>query len=90
MSEIDRYSFTHKEVVEALIKAQGLHEGIWGLSVEFGIGAVNAGPSEDQILPTAVVPIVKMGIVKGLKENNLFLDAAKVNPVRTTSTPRKK
>jgi len=80
VAEIDKYSFTYKEVVEALIKKQGLHDGIWMLSVEFGIGAVNAGPTEDQVMPTAVVPVVKLGLAKTDKEGNLSVDAAKVNP----------
>jgi hypothetical protein len=34
------------------------------LYVEFGLGAVNVGPEDDQLLPAAVVPIVKMGLQK--------------------------
>jgi hypothetical protein len=75
-----RYTFTHKELVEALIKTQGLHEGLWSMYVEFGLGAVNAGPSDDQLLPAAIVPVVKIGLQKGEKENAITVDAAKVNP----------
>ena len=77
---VTRFTFSHKELVEVLIKHQGLHEGLWMLYVEFGLGAVNAGPTDDEILPTAVVPIQKIGLQKGEKENNLTVDAAKVNP----------
>ena len=42
--------------------------------------AANTGPSEDQIFPTAIIPIVKMGLLKVAAENNLAVDAAKVNP----------
>jgi hypothetical protein len=83
MAEATRYTFTHKEVVESLIKRQGLHEGLWMLYVEFGLGAINTGPAEDQIVPAAVVPIVKMGLQKGEKENALTVDAAKMNPAST-------
>lgn len=89
MVEIDRYTFTHREVVEALIKQQGLHEGIWMISMEFGIGAVNAGPTEDQIVPTAMVPIVKMGLAKADKESNISVDAARVNPAIAEAATKK-
>jgi hypothetical protein len=55
------------------------------LYVEFGLGAVNVGTEDDQLLPAAVVPIVKMGLQKGEKENSLTVDAAKVNPGSTSS-----
>lgn len=80
MADASQYIFTHREVVEALIKKQGLHEGVWSLSVEFGIVAANTGPSEDQIFPTAIVPLMKIGLSRGTKEGALAVDAAKVNP----------
>lgn len=78
--EVTRFTFSHKELVQVLIKHQGLHEGLWMLYVEFGLGAINAGPSDDELLPSAVVPVKTIGIQKGEKENNLTVDAAKVNP----------
>ncbi|MBI3015408.1 MAG: hypothetical protein HYY65_10185 [Candidatus Tectomicrobia bacterium] len=89
MAEVKQYVFSHKEVVEALVKKQGIHEGIWGLYVEFGIAAANVGPSEDQISPAAIVPIVKLGIQRFDQENNLSVDASKVNPSPRKSTPPK-
>ena len=83
MPEATQYTFSHKEVVEALIKKQGLHAGLWMLYVEFGLGAANVGPAEDQITPAAIVPLVKLGLQKGEKENALTVDAAKVNPAST-------
>lgn len=80
MSEIGIYNFSFKEVAEALIKQQGLHEGIWTIAVQFGIGAANMGPTEEQLQPTAIVPVIKIGLAKGDKEGNLSVDAAKVNP----------
>ncbi len=37
MAEPTQYTFSYKEVVEALIKQQDLHEGEWAIFVEFGI-----------------------------------------------------
>ena len=76
---------SHREVTLALIKSQNLHEGIWQLYIEFGIGAGNMPISEkDQenlkLCPTAIVPIKMIGLLKVDKEGPLALDASKVNP----------
>jgi len=80
MAEPSQIVFTYREVVEALIKKHGLHEGIWGLSVRFGMQAINTGENEDSLKPTAIVPLLELGLVKFEKETNLSVDAAKVNP----------
>lgn len=94
MAEAERFIFTYKEIVEALIKKQGIHEGIWGLFVQFGIGAGNALSPEAQgkedFVPTAFVPILKMGLQKFKEEGHLSSDAAKVNPPSQTQSPKKK
>ena len=89
MSEIDKYTFSYKEVVVALVKEQGLHEGIWMLQIEFGIGAINAGPTEEHMMPTAMIPVVKIGLTKTAKESNLSVDAAKVNPAKPAKASKK-
>ena len=65
----DKLVFTYKEVVEALIKQHGLHEGVWSIYMEFGISGGNAGPSEDMMMPTAIVPIIKIGLIRVEKES---------------------
>ncbi len=80
MAETSQIMFSYKEVVEALIKKQGLHEGIWTLSVNFGMQATNVGANESDLKPSAIVAILAIGLQKSDKENSLSLDAAKVNP----------
>lgn len=80
MPEPSQITFTFKEIAETLVKRQGLHEGIWGIFVKFGFGASNVGPNENSLQPAALVPIVEIGLQKFDKENNLSVDAAKVNP----------
>jgi hypothetical protein len=80
MAEPTQYTFDYREVVEALIKQQNLHEGLWQLVVSFEMGAVNVGPTNDSLSPAAVVRLTKIGLMKADKENNLTLDASKVNP----------
>ena len=81
MAEATQYTFSHKEIVEALIKKQGLHEGLWSLYVEFGLHAANlSGPIGNEAVPVAIIPILKMGLQQGKIEDSLTADAAKVNP----------
>jgi hypothetical protein len=85
MPEPTQIMFSFKEIAETLVKRQGLHDGIWGIFVKFGLGASNVGPNEDSMQPAAIIPIVEMGLQKFDKENNLSVDAAKVNPKPVTA-----
>jgi hypothetical protein len=89
MAEATQIVFSHKEVVEALLKKQGIHEGIWGLYVKFGIGASNVGASPTDILPAAIVPVMELGLQKFDQENNIAVNAANVNPKTPTSPTSK-
>ena len=80
MGEVTTYSLDYQEVVEAVIKHQGLHEGIWQLHIEFGLGATNMATAPDQVSPVAIVPVKRIGITKVEKEGPLAVDASKVNP----------
>src|SRR5665213_2717122 len=65
----------------ALIKAQGLKEGIWYVGFEFGFGAANAGPSLTEIKPSMIMSINNLTLVR-LKEGepvpSFAVDAAKI------------
>lgn len=91
MAKPETYLFDFKEIAEALIKQQGIHEGVWGIYIEFGIRGANihAGPETKSILPAAIVPVVKIGLQKFKEENSLSVDAAKVNPIGKTHTEKK-
>jgi hypothetical protein len=80
MPETSQYTFSFKEIVTALIKTQNIHDGIWGLFVNFGLQASNVGPNENELRPSALIPILSMGLLRQEKETNLSVDAAKVNP----------
>jgi hypothetical protein len=86
MPEATQIVFKHKELAEILIKSQGIHDGIWGLFLRFGIGASNIGASEADLQPAAIVPVLEIGLQKFEKETNISVDAAKVNPLKE-STP---
>jgi hypothetical protein len=80
MAESTQIVFKHKEVVEALLRQQNIHDGIWGLYVRFGLAAANVGASQADLMPAAIVPLVEIGLQKFDQENNLAVDAARVNP----------
>ena len=90
MAEATQIVFTYRELVTAMVKEQGIHEGIWALYVHFGLQAQNFGPTLADIVPTAVLPILHMGLQKADKESNIAVDASKVNPKGTDSKRRQK
>jgi hypothetical protein len=91
MAEPNNITFSFKEIATLMIKDQNIHQGYWGIAVRFGISATNAGLSEADIKPTAIVPIVDIGLQKFEELNNLSVDAAEVNPPnKPTSSKRGK
>lgn len=80
MPEVQQYIFSFKEVAEALVKQQDIHEGLWGVYVEFGIAGGNIGSSPEDVRPAAIVPILKLGIQRFSEPSALTIDAAEVNP----------
>ena len=80
MAEASQYVFSYKELAEILIKEQDIHEGLWSIYMRFGISAANIGFGGKDALPTAMVPVIEIGIQKQQEENPLTVDAAAVNP----------
>jgi hypothetical protein len=83
MAETNSIVFTHREVAEALIKQQNIHDGIWGIYIEFALGGANISTSENDpnLVPAAIIPVTKIGIQRFPTPNNLTVDAAEVNPL---------
>ncbi|MBA2493836.1 MAG: hypothetical protein H0V31_03970 [Acidobacteria bacterium] len=80
--EEQRITFSYQEIVECLIKKRNIHEGLWGISVTFALGAINVNRQEnpDKYMPAAIIPVQEIGIQKYNEPSNLTLDASKVNP----------
>ena len=86
MPEARQIIFSYQELAEALIKQQDIHEGLWGLYVEFAIAAANMNNPEGKIVPTAIVPVQRIGIQRFDQElEGLTVDAAVVNPAPESS-----
>lgn len=79
--------FSLTELTKILIKNQGLHEGLYNLSVQLQIGVGAVGPSPELICPGAMLGVSRIGLSrteKG-KENIHTVNAAEINPA-----PKKK
>ncbi len=87
MPEIRTLTFDHKEITEILIKKADIHEGLWGLVIEFAFGAANvtAGPDDPTVLPAAISLVKKIGIQRSDEPSPLTVDASLVNPKQKTS-----
>ena len=64
MPETKSIAFSYKEVVESLIRYNNIHEGLWDLYVEFGLGAANIASGPGEYSPAAIIPLKKIGIQK--------------------------
>jgi hypothetical protein len=84
MAEAKNYVFGYTELAEVLVKKLDIHEGLWGVYIEFNFGAanVNASPDGKSLAPSALVAIKSIGIQKFDAPNSLTVDAAVVNPAR--------
>lgn len=87
MAEATLINYTFKELAELMVKDQNKHEGYWGVFVRFGIAAANTGPSDADLRPSAIVPILEIGLQRFEGLNNLSVDAAKVNPKSLANKP---
>ena len=66
MAEPELIIFTYKEIATLLLKQQGIHEGLWSFTVQMGFqaGIIKTGPSENEMVPAAIVPLLKIGITE--------------------------
>jgi hypothetical protein len=90
MAEIKNLEFTYKEVAEALIRYHEIHEGLWGISIKFGIQGANIGSAPGgELAPAAIVPVLNIGLQRFEKPNNLTVDASVFNPPGLKSGKKK-
>lgn len=88
MPEPSMVLFSFQELAEMMVKQQGIHDGLWGIYVRFGIGAANAADATGLFSPTALVPVKEIGLQRFEEASNLTVDASKVNPRQETARAR--
>lgn len=87
MPEAKRFVFTHKEVVEALAKYQGVTKGTWKLYVEFGLAGADV-QSPNGTHPTAIVPITKLGITEAKAESDIAVSFDKQTKTKKSKSKK--
>lgn len=92
MAKQERIGFSYQDIVECLVKKAGIHEGIWGISLGFGITGANINREKDldNFMPAAIIPVTEIGIQPFDKPSNLTVDAAVVNPRPKTKSSKSK
>jgi len=81
-SQIAQYSLS--EIAGLIIRDKGIHEGLYDLSIEFQFAAGSVGPAPELSFPGAMMGISRIGLVKSPKSGQHTVDAAIVNPKRST------
>ena len=71
-------------VAEILVKHQGLHEGLYDLSIQFQMAFGGVGPHPDLIFPGAMLGVSGIGLTRIDKISAHTVDASKVNPAKQT------
>lgn len=90
MPEIKNYVFSHVELAQLLIKHLDLHDGFWGITVDFSMtaGTVPMPPDGQTFLPVAMNFVQKIGLQRfPAPFNNLTVDASQFNPLPSSSLP---
>jgi hypothetical protein len=92
MAQAQQYTFTYAELVELMLRAQGITSGIWSLYVKFGLAAANVGPSPESLQPAAILPILELGIqrAEGLTSIAVDADALKRRADKRLTSAKKK
>ena len=87
MAEPGSYNFELREVITALIKQQGLHEGLWVFGVEFQFAVGTFGPTPADARPGVILQIGKVTLARkeAATPDELAVDAAVVNPAPAAS-----
>jgi hypothetical protein len=81
--------FPLTDISEMLVKKLGKHEGHFEISLEFQIGVGAVGPSQESVLPGAIIGVKGVGLREVESPNPLSVDAAVVNPLVEKKTRSK-
>jgi hypothetical protein len=99
MTDSTQHTFSHEALLAILLKSAGIHEGLWMLSINFGLSATNMSNSnngEENLRPCVMAFVENFGLMRVERElKGLTLDAAIANPLPVQypikkSAPRKK
>ncbi len=93
MTDAIKHSFSHEELLAILLKSAGIHEGLWMLSINFGLSATNMSNSnngEENLRPCVMAFVENFGLMQVERVlKGLTLDAAIVNPLPLANVAKK-
>ncbi|MDE1181998.1 hypothetical protein [Paraburkholderia sp.] len=77
-----QHKFSIRELLEALLRDQGIHEGHWALNMDFLANGTSVRPQagDDQLQPGLIVSVTGAGLVQMPEGTEGAVDAALVNP----------
>jgi len=76
------HKYSIDELIRALLRDQGIHEGHWALSVEFSASGTSVKPQDNsaRTLPGLIVSVNNATLVQSESAAAGTVDAAVVNP----------
>ena len=77
-----------QELTGVLIKHYGIRDGNFDLLVEFQIGMGAIGPSPDDMKPSAIVGVNRIGLVPAQTITPLTVNASVVNPIKKKTSKK--
>jgi hypothetical protein len=80
MADANQFTVPFKELAEVLVKHLDVHEGYWSVILKFGIHGATMSINNAPHLPSAIVPILEIGINREDQLGPLGVDAALINP----------
>lgn len=93
MANATAHTFTHEELLAILLKNAGIHEGLWMLSINFGLSATNMSPTtsaEENLRPCVMATVESFGLLQVERTlKGLTLDAGVVNPLKKPASKKK-
>jgi hypothetical protein len=82
-----RVAFDWLGVATALVKAKGIHEGLWRIELAFDLRAASVRIGNDQQVPGAFLPVMAVHLHRVEVLDPLTVDAAVVNPEQRIIMP---
>ena len=86
MPEASQIEYNLREVAEIMVREAGITEGHWMVVVRFKWAAATIGTSPDELSPSAIVGIDKIGIQRADSPNSLSVDAARLGRKAAAAT----
>jgi hypothetical protein len=74
----DSLNVDWREIAKLVLRDRAITSGLWKIGVVFNFAAVNAGPNEAEVLPTALVAIAGIALTHSAEKGPLVFDAAEL------------